>query len=138
MQRSLPPRVLPWVAGGLGVYLGLLVADRSRIVVRGPSMAPTLLAGDVLLTVPVHGPIRRLLTPGSVVLLTDPQDETHLVVKRIIAVQDDRVWVEGDDPTHSTDSRRWGWVPHARLRRLVLRRWPQLRTPVRRQTQPPR
>lgn len=133
---SLDLRALAWAAGGLGVYLGLLAADRSRIVVRGPSMAPTLLAGDLLLTIPVVGLRDRLLTPGQVVLLTDPEDECHLVVKRIVAVHEGRLWVEGDEHGHSTDSRRWGWVPATRIRRVVVRRWPQLRTPVYR-TVPP-
>lgn len=138
MKWSLDGRAVSWAAGAVGVYLGLLAADRSRIVVRGRSMAPTLLAGDVLLTIPVIGIRHRLLAPGRVVLVTDPEDERHLVVKRIVAVGEGALWLEGDDPAHSTDSRRWGWVPTGHVRRLAVRRWPQLRTPVRRQAQPVR
>lgn len=123
-------RSAAWLAAGLGCYLGLLAADRSRVVVRGPSMSPSLLPGDVLLTVPVAGPLRARATPGRVVLVADPEDDAHLLVKRVIAADGGRLWLEGDDPAHSTDSRRWGWVPRARVRRLALRRWPQLRTPL--------
>ncbi len=121
-----------WLAVACGTYVGLLVADRARIVVRGPSMAPTLLPGDVVLTVPLVGPWRSVARPGRVVLLADPEDATHLVIKRVIAVDGQQLWLEGDDATSSTDSRRWGWVPDAQLRRLVVRRWPQVRTPMRR------
>lgn len=124
------PRAAPWMAAALGCYLGMLAADRSRVVVRGSSMSPTLLPGDVLLTVPLPAPLRGLLVPGRVVLLADPADDAHLVVKRVTDVRADGLWLEGDDPAHSTDSRRWGWVPPARVQRLAVRRWPQLRTPL--------
>ena len=130
-------RAAPWIAAALGGYLGMLAADRSRVVVRGHSMSPTLLPGDVLLTVPLPGSLRALLAPGRVVLLADPVDDAHLVVKRVTAVANDGLWLEGDDPARSTDSRRWGWVPPARVRRLAVRRWPQLRTPLWRAPHPP-
>ena len=119
-----------WVAAALGCYLGLLLADRCRVVVRGPSMAPTLLPGDVVLTVPLPGPLRSLATPGRVVLAADPADAQHTVIKRVVALSGDQLWLEGDDHARSTDSRRWGWVPRSRVRRLVVRRWPQVRTPL--------
>ena len=131
------PRAAPWIAAALGCYLGMLAADRSRVVVRGSSMSPTLLPGDVLLTAPLPGPLRALLVPGRVVLLADPADDGHLVVKRVTGVRADGLWLEGDDPAHSTDSRRWGWVPPARVQRLAVRRWPQLRTPLWRAPHPP-
>ncbi len=125
-------RPAAWIAAALGCYLGMLAADRARVVVRGHSMSPTLLPGDVLLTVPVPGPLPGLLVPGRVVLVADPEDDAHLVVKRVAAVGAEGLWLEGDDPAHSTDSRRWGWVPRPRVRRLAVRRWPQLRTPLHR------
>lgn len=109
----------------VGGYLGLLAADRSRIVIRGWSMAPTLLPGDVVLTLPTAG---RLVRPGRVVVLRDPAEASHLVVKRVHDVRDDEVFLLGDDPAHSTDGRSWGWLPRAAVRRLVLVRWPDLRS----------
>ena len=124
------PRGLTWLSAAIGCYLGLLTADRSRVVVRGHSMSPTLLPGDVLLTVPAIGPVQLRLTPGRVVLLADPQDDDHLVIKRVLAVDGTQLWLRGDDPTRSTDSRTWGWVDADRVRRLAIRRWPQVRTPL--------
>lgn len=119
-----------WGAAALGCYLGLLLADRCRVVVRGPSMAPTLLPGDLVLTVPLLGPLTSLAAPGRVVLVADPEDAQHTVIKRVVARSGEQLWLEGDDHERSTDSRRWGWVPRSRVRRLVVRRWPQVRTPL--------
>ncbi len=120
----------------LGGYLGALAADRARIVVAGPSMAPTLLPGEVVLTVPAVG---RWLRAGQVVVLRDPGDPDHLIVKRLAAVTDGQVFAVGDDPHHSTDSRTWGWLPVSAVRRLAVVRWPDVRSPLRRvvAAQPP-
>lgn len=115
-----------WLAVALGGYLGLLAADRSRIVVRGGSMLPRLWPGDVLVTVPALAPLR----PGQVVVARDPADPDHLVVKRVTGVDRDRVVLRGDNPDASTDSRHWGAVPRRSVRRLALRRWPDVRTPL--------
>lgn|GEM_PF-1317170 len=117
------------LAGG---YLGVLAADRSRIVVRGWSMAPTLLPGDVVLTVPTGG---RFLRPGQVVVLRDPAAADHLVIKRVADVAEGQVLLLGDDPGHSTDSRVWGWVPRRVVRRLVVVRWPDVRSRLHRPDQ---
>jgi nickel-type superoxide dismutase maturation protease len=113
----------------LGGYLGVLAADRSRIVVRGWSMAPTLLPGDVVLTRPLD--CRRYVRVGQVVVLRDPAAADHLVIKRVRAVRADQVYVLGDDPDHSTDSRVWGWLPATVVRRVVLVRWPDVRSQLR-------
>lgn len=127
-------RHAPLVAAVLaGAYLGALAADRSRIVVRGWSMAPTLLPGDVVLTVPTGG---RFLRAGHVVVLRDPAAAGHLVVKRIWDVRDGEVLLLGDDPDHSTDGRVWGWVPCRTVRRVVLVRWPDVRSRLHRPAQP--
>jgi len=121
-------------AAVVGCYLGALAIDRSRIAVRGPSMTPTLLDGDVLLTAPA---LSVLLHVGAVVVIADPMDDDHLVVKRLTARDGDQVQVHGDDPDRSTDSRVWGWVPRSRVRRVALARWPDVRTPLRRLVPPP-
>lgn len=128
-----PPRSAPrgsthatWVAAALGCYLGVLAADRSRIVVRGGSMLPRLWPGDVLVTVPALAPLR----PGQVVVALDPADPDHLVVKRVTRVGRGRVVLHGDNPDGSTDSRLWGPVPRRLVRRVALRCWPDVRTPL--------
>lgn len=116
-----------WIVGLTLAYLATLAANRSQLVVRGASMEPTLQAGDRLLTVPVFG---RALRAGLVVVVADPVDATHLVVKRIARIDGDRIVVLGDAPDRSTDSRQWGPVPRTSVRRIVVARWPDLTTPL--------
>lgn len=68
-------------------------------------MEPTLRRGDRLLIVPA-----RRLRPGQIVAVADPRDRSRTLVKRLVAVDRDRmlVWVEGDNREASTDSRAFG------------------------------
>ena len=114
---------------------------RSLLVVRGPSMRPTLEAGDVVLTLPLPRwtPRRlrdRLVAPGRIVVLADPARPDHRIVKRVAEVHPDGVEVRGDDPGWSIDSRVFGRVPPTQVRRVVLGRWP-VRGPRRGQSAPP-
>jgi signal peptidase I len=118
-----------WAVIALSVYLAVLAANRSQVVVQGPSMEPALWPGDRLLTLPA---IPRALRAGAVVVVADPADPTHLVVKRIRDVGSGTVDVRGDAPDRSTDSRSWGRLPARSVRRVALARWPDLRTPLRR------
>jgi nickel-type superoxide dismutase maturation protease len=102
--------------------------NRSLVRVAGGSMEPAMWPGDVLLTLPVPPGTYRV---GHVVVVADPTDPTHRVVKRVHAIHArGRVDVRGDAPDRSTDGRHWGPVPRAALRRLVIARWPDLRTPL--------
>src|SRR5690606_27803847 len=101
----------------------------SLVAVAGPSMEPALWPGDRLLTVPSRAwPLRV----GQVVVVRDPGDASHLVVKRLTTVERDRVTVLGDAPDRSTDSRSWGPLPRRDVRRVAIARWPDLRSPLRR------
>lgn len=110
---------------GAAVYVATWLVNRSLVDVRGASMEPTLRADDRLLTVRAR---TTRLRPGQVVVVVDPTAPGHLVVKRVAAVGHERITVLGDHPEASTDSRTWGALPHAAVRRRVLRRWPDLRT----------
>ncbi len=134
------------VRGGSGrSALGVLVAAavvgvgvrRSLVRVRGLSMRPTLREGDLVVTVPLppvpgDGPLagrawwlrERLLRPGRLVVLSEPADRDHLIIKRASSVTPEGVDVIGDDPGWSIDSRTFGTVPHRDLRRIVLGRLP--------------
>lgn len=120
-----------WLALGAVAYLGVLAVNRALVEVRGPSMEPLLWEGDRLLTVPAW---RGAIRPGRIVVVRDPADPAHLVVKRVHAVDGEVVDVRGDAADHSTDSRSWGPLPIApgtgAVRRLVVARWPDLRTPL--------
>jgi nickel-type superoxide dismutase maturation protease len=99
------------------------LVNRSLVVVRGPSMLPTLPPGTRLLTVPA-----ALLPPvaGRVAVVEDPTDPGHRVIKRIVDIDRDTAVVLGDNPAASTDSRVWGPVSRTALRRVAVARWPTL------------
>ena len=94
-----------------------------RVRVVGPSMVPALRHGDVLLVRRTR--VGSVPKPGSVVVVALP--ERPLGVKRLTRVEPDgRVWVEGDNPFGSTDSRELGALPADCVRgRVVGRVWPR-------------
>lgn len=47
---------------------------------------------------------------GQLIVLKDPMHSSLLILKRITAVQDSFLWVEGDNKEKSIDSRHFGWV----------------------------
>lgn len=133
-------------------WAGALTLNRSLRRIRGDSMAPTLAAGDVVLTMPVRRPRR-----GEIVLLRDPRNQHDVHVKRVLAlpgetlrvvrgrllvdgvgqvepyadgvgpdgrlvVPPDHVAVLGDARTSSTDSRTYGPVPMALVDARVVAR----------------
>lgn len=97
-------------------------------------MAPTLASGDWALAV-APGRLRR----GDIVVVEHPERPGFEVVKRIIAgpgdvapdgstLPPDRVWIEGDAPEASTDSRTFGPVgTHRVTARVRLVYWPPRR-----------
>jgi nickel-type superoxide dismutase maturation protease len=120
----------PLVATVAAGYLTVLAVNRSLVEVRGPSMRPALWEGERLFTVPAR---RGWLAPGQVVVVEDPTEPGHLVVKRLTAIGSGQVEVRGDDPAASTDSRIWGPLPLRDVRRIAVRRWPDVRTRLRRE-----
>jgi signal peptidase I len=86
-------------------------------------MVPALRHGDQLL-VDVR-PVRRPPRAGDVVVVRLP--DRPLSVKRVTRVEaGGAVWVEGDNPFGSTDSRVLGAVAaEVVLGRVVLRLWPR-------------
>jgi len=118
-------RTLLTVTALAAVYGAVWAGSRSLVEVQGPSMLPALWPGDRLLTVP---PRRSAIVPGRLVVVEDPAEPGHLVVKRVHRAGGGQVDVRGDHAGASTDSTTWGPVPLANVRRVVLRRWPDLRT----------
>src|SRR3954451_3806130 len=94
-----------------------------RVLVTGPAMAPAIRHGDQLL-VDVR-PVRRPTRVGDVVVVRLP--ERPLSVKRVVRVEGSGgVWVEGDNPFGSTDSRDLGAVPSVDVvGRVLVRLWPR-------------
>lgn len=88
-----------------------------RIRVRGPSMAPTLKDGDVVLA-----RNRKAPRSGDVVVVTWMTRPGQLSIKRAGAVDDTGWHVEGDNQHASTDSRDLG--PAQVHGVVVARLWP--------------
>jgi SOS-response transcriptional repressor LexA len=85
-------------------------------------MAPTLRHGDQLLV------LRRRRAPtGALVVVRLPDD--RLAVKRLVrSVDGGAIWVEGDNPIASTDSRSLGSLPANSVLGVPFARiWPRPR-----------
>jgi nickel-type superoxide dismutase maturation protease len=105
-----------------------------RVEVRGDSMIPALWPGDWALAVPTRRPAR-----GHVVVVEHPTRPGVEIVKRVTGVPGDltpdggilgpaEYWVEGDNPTRSTDSRQHGAVRADQIKaRVRLVYWPPSR-----------
>ena len=97
----------------------------ARVAIEGPSMEPTIAAGDWLLVDPLgylHAPPEE----DDLVLAADPRDPALVLIKRVVSVDPDG-WLrlEGDDPMRSTDSRVFGAVdPRTVTGRPWFRYWP--------------
>ncbi len=112
-----------------------------RAAIAGGSMRPVLEPGDFVVA-SARGAVRR----GSVVVVERPDRPGLEVVKRVAAVTGDRIsavpggafdgrtlergelWVLGDNPPESTDSRTFGPVESGAVRGVVrFRYWPPRR-----------
>ena len=47
---------------------------------------------------------------GAIVLFYHPSQKNLVLIKRCHKSKGDRFWVEGDNPSKSTDSRHFGWI----------------------------
>ena len=96
-----------------------------RCSVEGESMLPSLVPGDWV--VADRGASRNYRPrAGDVVLARDPRNRERLLVKRVDHVDlHNQVWLAGDNPAASTDSRVFGAVPpDAVVGRVRWRYWP--------------
>jgi len=87
----------------------------TTVRIIGPSMEPALRNGEVYLAVSGVA-----VKAGDAVLMQHPQRREMLTVKRIVRAQGDGWWVEGDNSTHSTDSRHFGAISGDLVRGRVL------------------
>lgn len=94
--------------------------------VTGDSMSPTLEEGHA-----VVGLSPRLLAvkPGRIIAFRRGDD---LYIKRALTREGDGWFVVGDNPTRSTDSRRFGPVPLSAIRAVAVLRFAPLAINLRR------
>lgn len=107
----------------LGAYC-IVEARCRRYVVSGRSMEPTLQEGDWVL---VDSAAYRGCRPriGDLVAARDPRESARIVFKRVARRNPRGVWLLGDNPGESTDSRTFGWVADgAVVGKMWLRYWP--------------
>jgi signal peptidase I len=121
------------VGGGLAALAGGLVAARAVLQVvgvRGDSMTPTYQHGDQLLV--LRRGFRRRVRVGAVVVCLPPPGvvipdgeavaHSQLMVKRVAELTGGRLYVLGDAPQHSMDSRMFGPLVPELVRGVVVRR----------------
>ncbi|KAH7887855.1 peptidase S24/S26A/S26B/S26C [Phlebopus sp. FC_14] len=125
-------RGLYWLPIGIAfIQFGFTVKT-----VKGRSMQPTLNPdtsawNDIVVLDRFSVFAGRPIKKGDVVTLRDPTDNKKVIIKRVIAVQEDtvktlppypepekvipegHVWVEGDEPFRTLDSNSFGPVPLA-------------------------
>ena len=115
---------------GLAAAYGFLRWRPFRMEVEGPSMRPALEPGDWAIAI-APARVRR----GDVVVVEHPERPGLEIVKRVVNVPGDvapdgfalvdQVWIEGDEPQSSTDSRQFGPIAIDRVRgRVRLVWWP--------------
>lgn len=80
--------------------------------IMGDSMAPTLMPGRVVL-----GVWPRRIRVGDVVIV---HHEGVDKVKRVKDLSDGKVYLVGDNPASSTDSRDFGWLDTAHVIAKVM------------------
>ena len=111
-----------WAGALVWLWAIAWAANRSLVRVEGESMRPTLAPGQLVATLPAWLP--GALRPGRIVVARDPRDPDRSVIKRVERVEAGSVWLVGDNPIASTDSRFFGGVPTAAIRRVVVVRLP--------------
>jgi phage repressor protein C with HTH and peptisase S24 domain len=92
---------------------------KSRIIIRrvvGDSMLPFLRPDQIVVAMGNY----KTLQPGDVVVF---RHEGLEKIKRIHSIKDDYVYLVGDNPDTSTDSRAFGWLHITTV--IAKVRWPK-------------
>jgi phage repressor protein C with HTH and peptisase S24 domain len=95
------------------MYLGLEPVEYMPNIdfkISGNSMWPNFRDGDIVSCQHFDG---QQLNVGDIVIFPSPHDSTKLLIKRIVRINFDMCFVQGDnpDPTASTDSHNFGAIP---------------------------
>ena len=82
--------------------------------IEGASMLPGLRPGRLLIATAWY----RKLKPGDLIIIKHEGVEK---IKRIHELAEDNLFVLGDHPEHSTDSRHFGWIERGQVIAKVLK-----------------
>ena len=110
----------------VNVYYAPVLWGFKLFLIPSTSMSPTILPGDIVLVdlwAYQRGPVRE----GDIVVFVSPVSESTLLIKRVVRFQTDcdldspecstksdtMIYVEGDNPNSSQDSRYFGMVPES-------------------------
>lgn len=83
--------------------------EKLSVTVRGDSMWPTLKDGDVVTCNSYQG---ETVLEGQIIVFPSPFDNKNILIKRVKSIDDDLLFVEGDnpDPSASNDSHNFGSI----------------------------
>ena len=127
MSMARPLLVLAGVAAAAaaGALVLRLAGRYTRYEIAGESMLPALRPGDWVI-VDRRAWADREPREGEIAIARDPRDPARTLVKRIRACEPGGgLWLLGDNPARSTDSRTLGaFPPDAVLGRVRWRYWP--------------
>lgn len=82
--------------------------------VNGNSMFPTLAHGQIVVGLKNKSP-----RPGDIVVIYLQKP----IIKRLIRIDGDNLWIEGDNSDASTDSRQFGSIKAKYLEAVII--WPR-------------
>ena len=112
------------------ILAAVLKAQRLGVIqVEGNSMTPTFKAGSNVIIANISPGDKKRdrqlnnLEIGDVVVI---DRESQLMLKRIKRIQVGKhtdqlmIWVEGDNPIESVDSRQWGPIPIELVKAVVI------------------
>ena len=87
--------------------------NKIEVSICGDSMLPTYKDGD---TISFNKFTGQHLSVGLVVLCSHPYQRNKKIVKRITKIEsDDSVYIRGDNPSFSTDSRSYGPISKSKI-----------------------
>lgn len=132
-----------FIAGGYLGYFGCVVYCTLEylgdfVICQGPSMEPTIVSHDIVLTEHFSVMMKKIKR-GDIIVSKSPSNPKQYICKRILALPGDKVrkgftsqvvplghvWLEGDNKPNSTDSRDYGPVPIGLIRsKAVCRIFP--------------
>ena len=104
-------------AAGIRDWFRMLIGRLVGLRVQGDSMSPTLRPGDKILVDP-----QAAIRTGDIVAAGHPFKTATKVVKRVLSLDEGRVFLSGDNPAESTDSRAFGTVGRDQLLGKVVAR----------------